>query len=77
MLKLWLKCTRCDATSNPLLTKAPHTTGGGYHIKARCLACGSHIKFISKATFTQSENDDLRLENGNTITGEQQHDFFK
>lgn len=77
MLKLWLKCTACDKSSDPILTKAPHATGGGFHIKARCPWCGSHIKFVSKANFTQSEIDDLRLENnGNTITGAQ-HDLFK
>lgn len=75
MLKLWLKCTQCDATSNPLLTKV-HKSNGDFHIKARCPNCGSHIKFVKKSTFTASEIEDLRFENGNTITGEQ-HDFFK
>jgi len=75
MLKLWLKCNACDATSNPLLTKAPHREGGGFHIKARCPMCGAHIKFVSKATFTESEISDLRFENGNNDTGVQ-HDLF-
>ena len=76
MLKLWLKCTACDSTSNPTLTKAPHATGGGYHIRASCPACGSHIKFVSKTTFTQSEIDDLRTEIGDDYSQGRQYDLF-
>lgn len=77
MLKIWLKCTACDTSSHPHLFKSLHATGGGFHIKARCPACGAYIKFISKANFTQSEINDLRSENNGEKTIGEQHDIFK
>ena len=76
MIKLWLKCASCDSTSNPMLTKVQHATGGGYHIKARCPMCGNHIKFVAITNFLQSEIDDLRFESSDLTQGEQ-YDLFR
>jgi hypothetical protein len=61
----WLTCPLCGTiTDTPHITRAPHASGAGFHIRARCPSCGNHIKFLSKSLFTQAQIVDLRCEGG-------------
>lgn len=75
--KIWLTCGVCNTTADtPHITIAPHVTGGGFHIRARCPSCGNQLKFLSKTLFTTSQIANLRVEGGAVIkqSGDQHAD---